>query len=95
MWMNSTLLKGDVAETVAKLRAQPGKDIVVLGSGALVQTLMQHNLIDQYVLQIYPLTLGSGRRLFADGTVFSKLRLVDSQASTTGVLIATYQPADS
>jgi dihydrofolate reductase len=94
VWMNSTLLKGDVPGAVAELRAQPGKDIVVLGSGELAQTLMQHNLVDRYVLLIHPLILGSGRRLFADGSAFATLRLIDTEATTTGVLIASYQPAE-
>jgi dihydrofolate reductase len=93
-WQNSTLLKGDATEAVARLREQPGKDLVVLGSGELVQSLMRHNLVDEYVLQIYPLVLGSGRRLFADGGAFAKLRLVDAKTTTTGVVIATYRPAD-
>ena len=93
-WSNSILLKGDVAESVAGLRAQPGKDIVVLGSGLLIQTLMKHNLIDRYMLLIHPLILGPGRRLFADGATFAALRLVDSQATTTGVVIATYEPLE-
>ncbi len=92
-WMNSQLLKGDVAEAVAALKAQQDGDIAVLGSGELVQTLMQHNLVDRYVLSIYPLTLGKGRRLFADGTTYARLRLVDVKPTTTGVLIATYEPA--
>jgi dihydrofolate reductase len=92
-WSNSTLLKGDVAEAVAKLREQPGKDIGVLGSGELIQSLMRHDLIDEYVLMIHPLVLGSGRRLFTDGSPFATLRLVDSVTTTTGVVIATYQQA--
>ncbi len=90
-WINSTLLKGDVPYAVAGLRAQPGKDIVVLGSGKLVQTLMKHNLVDEYVLLIYPLVLGSGSRLFADGSAFAALRLVDTKTSTSGVVVATYR----
>ena len=93
-WSNSTLLKGDAAEAVAELKAQPGKDIVVLGSGALLQSLMSHNLIDEYVLQIHPLILGSGSRLFNDGP-FASLRLVGTTTTTTGVVIATYQPAST
>ena len=92
-WMNSTLLKGDAAEAVAGLKEQPGKDIVVLGSGDLLQSLMPCNLIDDYVLQIHPLILGSGRRLFADGDSRVALRLVDTTTTSTGVMIATYQPA--
>jgi dihydrofolate reductase len=93
-WSNSTLLKGDVPEAVAGVKAQPGKDIVVLGSGELVRTLMKHNLVDQYVLLIHPLVLGSGRRLFADGGAFAPLRLIDTKTTTTGVVIATYQAAE-
>jgi len=93
-WSNSTLLKGDAAKAVAELKAQPGKDIVVLGSGALLQSLMLHKLIDEYVLQIHPLVLGSGSRLFNDGP-FATLRLVGTTTTTTGVVIATYQPAEA
>jgi len=93
-WINSTLLKGDVPAAVAGLRAQPGKDIVVLGSGKLVQTLMKHNLVDVYMLLIHPLVLGSGSRLFADGSTVAALRLVDAKPTTTGVVIATYQPLE-
>jgi dihydrofolate reductase len=92
-WPNSTLLNGDVAEAVAQLRQQPGKDLTVMGSGELIQTLMPHGLIDEYLLLIHPLVLGAGRRLFADGGPPASLRLVDSEVSTTGVLIATYQPS--
>ena len=91
-WGNSTLLKGDAAEAVAGLKKQPGKQLVVLGSGELVRSLMRHNLIDEYVLQIHPLILGSGRRLFPHGGAVTTLRLVDSKTTTTGVVIATYQP---
>jgi dihydrofolate reductase len=94
-WMNSTLLKGDAADAVATLKKQPGKDIVVLGSGELLQSLMRSNLIDMYVLQIHPLILGSGRHLFNDGGACAALRLVDSKTTSTGVVIATYQPAVS
>jgi dihydrofolate reductase len=93
-WSNSTLLEGDAAEAVARLKEQPGKDLVVLGSGELVQSLMRRNLVDEYVLLIHPLVLASGRRLFPDGGTFAALRLVDSLTTTTGVVIATYQPAN-
>ena len=93
-WSNSTLLKGDAAAAVATLKEQPGKDLVVLGSGALVQSLMRRNLVDRYVLSIHPLVLGSGRRLFSDGSPFAALRLVDTKMTTTGVVIATYRPAE-
>jgi dihydrofolate reductase len=92
-WINSTLLKGDAALAVAKLREKPGKDIVVLGSGDLVKSLMRHNLVDEYVLQIHPLLLGSGRHLFSDGGLLAALQLVDSKTTTTGVVMATYRPA--
>ena len=93
-WMNSTLLKGNVPEAVAALKAQQDKDLVILGSGELIQTLMQHQLIDQYVLLIHPLILGTGRRLFRDGSTVSTLQLVDSKTTPSGVVIATYQPGE-
>jgi dihydrofolate reductase len=90
-WSNSALLHGDAAEAVARLKQEPGKDMVVLGSGELVQSLMRRNLVDQYVLLIHPLVLGSGRRLFQDGGSSATLRLLDAKTTTTGVVIATYQ----
>ena len=92
-WKNSTLLEGDAADAVADLKQQPGPDLAILGSGELIQSLRRRNLIDEYVLLIHPLVLGSGRRLFPDGTSPADLRLVDSVTTTTGVMIATYQPA--
>jgi dihydrofolate reductase len=89
-WQNSILLKGDAAETVARLKKEPGKQLVVLGSGRLVQSLMRSNLVDEFVLQIHPLILGAGLRLFAEGTTAS-IRLVDSKTTPTGVVIATYR----
>ncbi|HEV8571471.1 MAG TPA: dihydrofolate reductase family protein [Actinomycetota bacterium] len=91
-WNNSTLLKGDVAEEVAKLKEQPGKDLQVIGSGDLVQTLMQHNLVDEYGLMIHPVVLGTGEHLFKEGIPRTPLRLVDSKTTSTGVLILTYRP---
>jgi dihydrofolate reductase len=93
-WKNSRLLLGDAVEAVAALKEQPGKDLVVLGSGALVQSLMRRDLVDEYVLLIHPLVLGTGRRLFTDGGAPAALRLVDTKTTTTGVVIATYQPAE-
>jgi dihydrofolate reductase len=99
-WSNSTLLKGDAAAAVAALKEQPaakeqpGKDLLILGSGELVRSLMRHNLIDEFALSIHPLVLGSGRRLFSDGVPFTALRLVDTKTTTTGVVIATYQLAE-
>ena len=94
-WANSTLLRGDPAEAVAGLKEQPGKDVVVLGSGELVRTLMEHDLVDQYVLLIHPLMLGSGQRLFPEGNPPTPLRLTDSTTNTKGVIIATYETARS
>jgi dihydrofolate reductase len=93
-WANSTLLKGDATEAVAGFKEQEGKDLVVLGSGELVRSLMERNLIDEYVLLIHPLVLGSGRRLFPDGSPTTVLRLADSKTTSTGVVIATYAPVD-
>lgn len=90
-WSNSTLLEGDVATEVSKLKAQPGAEIQVVGSGDLAQTLMTHDLVDQYRLWIFPLLLGSGKRLFAGGTVPTTLELVDIEMSDTGVAMHTYQ----
>jgi dihydrofolate reductase len=89
-WRNSTLIKGDVPSEVAKLKEEAGKDIQVMGSGELVQTLIRHNLVDEYRLMVHPLVLGSGKRLFRGGTPLTRLRLVDSKASGTGVLLLTY-----
>jgi dihydrofolate reductase len=93
-WINSTLLKGDAAAAVATLKGQLDQDLVVLGSGELVQSLMRGNLVDEYVLSIHPLVLGSGRRLFPADGPFAALRLVDSKTTTTGVVIATYRPTE-
>jgi dihydrofolate reductase len=92
-WSNSTLLQGDATDAVARLKERPGKDLVVLGSGDLIQSLARADLIDKYVLTIHPLVLGSGRRLFPDGGAPTSLRLVDSTTTTTGVVIVTYEPA--
>jgi dihydrofolate reductase len=89
-WSNSTLLKGDAAEAVARLK-ESGEDLAVLGSGALVQALMRRDLIDEFVLTIHPLVLGTGRRLFAAGGAFAALKLVESVTTTTGVVIAVYE----
>ena len=91
-WSNSTLLAGDAADALAELKQRPGPDAVVLGSGELLQTLIRNRLIDSYTLLIHPLVLGSGRRLFSDDA-FAELQLVRSVPTSTGVLIATYEPA--
>jgi dihydrofolate reductase len=94
-WRNSTLLQGDVAKAVAELKQQPGGNLVVLGSGELVQTLMENDLVDQFALSINPIVVGSGKRLFRDGSPKRPLKLVESTTSSTGVLIATYEPERS
>lgn len=94
-WQNSTLLSGEAAETVARLKQQPGKDIVVLGSGRLMHTLIRHGLVDVYVLLIHPLVLGRGLRLFPEDVPRTALRLQDSVTTTTGVVMATYLPESS
>ncbi len=91
VWGNSTLLQGDAVVAVAALKEQSGKDLVILGSGRLIQSLMRSNLIDEYVLSIHPLVLGSGAHLFPDGSPFTALRLVDAKTTTTGVVIVTYR----
>jgi len=92
-WSNSTLIKGDVAEQVAKLKNEAGPEIQVHGSGNLIQTLLEHDLVDEYRLWIFPLVLGSGKRIFEDGTIPAGLKLVDSRTFTTGVLMSTYERA--
>jgi dihydrofolate reductase len=92
-WQNSTLLQGDVAEAVAKLKAQPGGGIAVLGSAGLVQTLMAADLVDEYNLFVFPIVLGSGKRLFRDADEPRRLRLVDSKTTSTGGVLLTYRPS--
>jgi dihydrofolate reductase len=89
---NSVLLQGDAADAVARIKAGGGRDIVVLGSGDLLQSLMARGLVDEYLLMIHPLVLGSGRRMFRDGA--HSLTLVDSVITTKGVVMATYQPEE-
>jgi dihydrofolate reductase len=91
-WNNATLLEGDVADTVTELKERPGDDLVVLGSGDLIQTLLAHALIDEFLLMIHPLVLGCGKRLFPHGVPTVPLRLADSTVTTTGVVIANYVP---
>ena len=91
-WPNSTLLHGDVPDAVTDLKESSGTNLVIMGSGVLIGSLMAADLIDEYLLMIAPLVLGTGRRLFAGGTQAS-LRLVDSSTTSTGVLIATYESA--
>ena len=90
-WKNSTLISGNVVEEVRRLKQQPGKDIAISGSGTLVQTLMQHDLIDEYNLLVYPLLLGKGKRLYPD-ELQAKLKLVETKTFSTGVVLLTYRP---
>ncbi len=92
-WSRSTLLPGEAGAAVAALKAQPGPDLAVLGSGCLVRSLMARGLVDEYVLSIHPLVLGAGRRLFPETGPFAPLRLVGTKTTATGVVIATYRPA--
>ncbi len=91
-WNNSTLIKGNIAEEVARLKQQPGLDIVVAGSADLVQLLMQHDLIDEYRLMVHPVVVGGGKRLFSATSDKAELKLVDSKTFSSGVVILTYQP---
>ncbi|HEX5936113.1 MAG TPA: dihydrofolate reductase family protein [Actinomycetota bacterium] len=92
-WQNSTLLGGDATEAVPRLKGAVDGDIVILGSGELVRSLMRADLIDGYTLLIHPLVLGSGRRLFDEEEQVRALRLTDSQTTTTGVIVTAYEPA--
>jgi dihydrofolate reductase len=92
-WNNSTVLKGDVADEVAKLKQKQDGDIVVHGSARLVQTLVEHDLVDELRLMVFPVVLGSGKRLFSETSDKKPLRLVDSKVVGDGVAILTYQPA--
>ena len=90
---NGQLLKGDVVEEVAKLKQQPGQDLLIYGSSELVNALHPHGLIDEYVLMVFPVTLGVGKPLFRKGTDKSDLRLTDARATGSGVALLTYRPA--
>ena len=92
-WHNSSLLGSDIPAEVAKLKQQPGDELQVHGSGALAHTLIEHDLIDEYRLLIFPVHLGSGKKLFRDGARAAALRLTGATTTSTGVIIATYQPA--
>ncbi len=92
-WHNATLLPGDAATAVARLKAQAGGEIHVAGSSNLIQTLLKHDLVDEFRLWVFPVIVGSGKRLFGDGTIPGAFRLVDAQVSTTGVAIHRYEKA--
>lgn len=91
-WPNSTLLHGDVPASVEKLKHKPGGNLVIMGSGKLIGSLLPHRLIDEFLLLIHPIVLGCGQRLFESGSHAMGLKLVSSIAGTTGVILATYQP---
>jgi dihydrofolate reductase len=91
-WQNSTCITGDVVKQIKKLKTEDGPDLWVHGSGNLIQTLLKHHLVDRMHLWIFPVTVGGGKRLFAEGTQPEGFKLVGSKSSTTGVIIATYEP---
>jgi dihydrofolate reductase len=93
-WNNSTLIEGDIAEGVERLKRQDGKDILIFGSGELVRTLMEHDLIDEYRLMVFPIVVGQGKRLFGDTQETKTMKLVNTkQVGPDGVFILTYRPA--
>ncbi len=92
-WDRSVLIEGDAAEGIGALKKEDGAELQVHGSGNLIQTLLRRNLVDEYRLWVFPLVIGSGKRLFSKGTIPSALKLVDSTVSSTGVVIGTYEPA--
>ena len=92
-WSNSTLIAGDVAEYVATLKSQDGPEIQVHGSPGLIQTLLEHDLVDEFRMWIFPVVIGRGKRFFGDGTIAAGLKMVDTKVSKTGVTINTYERA--
>ncbi len=89
-WNNSVLVKGNVPEEIKKLKRQDGPELQVHGSSNLIQTLLKHDLVDEFRLKIYPVSIGHGKRLFGDGTIPASFKLLESKTSTTGVIVATY-----
>jgi dihydrofolate reductase len=94
-WQNSTLIGDDVAEVISRLKEQPGKDISISGSPTLVRSLLEDGLLDELRLMLHPIIVGSGKRLFEDGSDQKPLQLVDSKTFSTGVVYLTYRPAQS
>ena len=92
-WENSVLLNGDVVSKVKKLKEQNGPDLQVYGSGNFVQTLLKHDLVDEFWLKIFPLTLGTGKRLFSEGTMPAAFKLTHSEPTPSGVIVASYERA--
>ena len=94
-WQNSTVLRGDVAKAVVALKQEDGDDLLVIGSSELVQTLIEHDLVDEFRVMIDPLVVGGGKRIFRDDGALRPLRLLDSKVTTTGAILATYAPAEA
>lgn len=92
-WNNSRLIKENIVEEISRLKQQPGQDILVAGSCALVQTLIQHGLVDEYKLMVHPVVLGGGKRLFGGGTAMQVLKLVGTQTFSSGIVALSYEPA--
>jgi len=92
-WQPSVFLNGDIAEEVAKIKQQQGPDLHVWGSGNLIQTLIKHDLVDAFWLMIYPITLGVGKRLFADGTIPAAFKVTESKVTPNGVIVGNYERA--
>ena len=92
-WQPSVFLNGDIAEKVAEIKQQPGPDLHVWGSGDLLQTLIKHDLVDAFWLMTYPLTLGAGKRLFADGTLPAAFKVTESEVTSKGVIVVNYERA--
>ncbi len=92
-WQNSVCITGDVVTQLKKLKEEDSPDLWIWGSGNLIQTLLKNHLIDRMHLWIYPITIGSGKRFFAEGTQAENFKLIESKTSTTGVIIATYEPS--
>ena len=92
-WQPSVFLNGDIAEKVATIKGQPGPDLNVWGSGNLLQTLIKHDLVDAFWLMIYPITLGGGKRLFADGTIPAAFKVTESTVTSNGVIVVNYERA--
>jgi dihydrofolate reductase len=92
-WSNSVLIEGDAADGLAALKREDGPELQVHGSANLIQTLLRHNLVDEFRLWVFPVVIGSGKRLFGDGAIPAGLRLVDHKTSSTGVVMGTWEPA--
>ncbi|HEX2909442.1 MAG TPA: dihydrofolate reductase family protein [Chloroflexia bacterium] len=91
-WQNSTLLKGNLAEEIARLKEQPGNNITVTGSPGLVESLLQNDLLDELILMVHPVIAGQGKRLFQNESSLKRMKLVSSKETSTGVMLLTYQP---